>query len=62
MQRGKSRKNPRVLLIASTGVANININGATVHTGLSINAGGKMYPLNDCQETTLRNRLSEWEI
>ena len=62
VQKGKSRKNPRILLIASTGAANININGATVHTGLSINVGGKMYPLNDGQQTTLRNRLSEQGI
>ena len=40
---GELRK-PRILLLAPTGVVVININGTTVHSGLRINVGGKLYP------------------
>ena len=39
--------NSRNLLVALTGVAAINKFSTTVHSGLSINVGVKMYPLND---------------
>ena len=50
---------PRILLLAPTGVAAININGATTHLGLGINIQNKLYPLNDQQRAALRNKLSE---
>ena len=50
---------PRILLFAPIGVAAININGTTIHSGLGINVGSKLYPLNDQQRAALRNKLSE---
>ena len=50
---------PRILLLAPTGVAAININGATIHSGLGINVQNKLYPLNDQQRAALSNKLSE---
>ena len=44
---------PRILLLAPSGVAAINISGTT------INVGSKLYPLNDQQRAALRNKLSE---
>ena len=58
MCKGGNLEKPRILLPAPTGVASININGTTIHTGLGI-VGGKRYPLNDRQKAVLRNRLSE---
>ena len=42
-----------------TGVAAIDINGTTIHSGLGINVGGKLYPLSEQHRTALRNKLSE---
>ena len=50
---------PRKLLFCLTGVAAININGATIHSDLGINVGSKLYPLNDQQRAALRNKLLE---
>ena len=50
---------PRILLLAPTGVAAININGTAIHSGLGIKVGSKLYPLRDCQHAALRNKLSE---
>ena len=50
---------PRILILAPTGVAAINIDGTTIHTALRINIGHKLYPLNDRQRGILRNNLSE---
>ena len=50
---------PRILLLAPTGVAAININGTTIHSGLGINVGGKLYPLSEQHRAALRNKLSE---
>ena len=50
---------PRILLFAPIGVAAININGTTIHSGLGINVGSKLYPLNDQQRASLRNKLLE---
>ena len=47
---------PRVLLLAPTDVASININGNTVHSGLHIPCRGKILPLNDANKTELRNK------
>ena len=40
---------PRILILAPTGVAAININGTTVYTALGMNVVHKLYPLNDRQ-------------
>ena len=57
--KGGHAHKPRILLLAPTGVAAININGIAIHSGLGINAGSKLYPLNDQQGAALRNKLSE---
>ena len=57
--KGGDANKPRILLPAPTGVAAININGTTIHSGLGINVGSKLYPLNDQQRAALRNKLSE---
>ena len=57
--KGGDADKPRILLLALTGVAAININGTTIHSGLGINVGSKLYPLNDQQHVVLRNKLSE---
>ena len=59
--RGDPSK-PRVLLLAPTGVAAINIDGTTIHSGLGINCNGKFYPLKDKQKTILCNKLSEVQL
>ena len=50
---------PRILLLAPTGLAAININGTTIHSGLGIHVRRKLYPLNGQQHVALRNKLSE---
>ena len=41
MYKGGNSKKPKTLLFAPTGVAAININGTTTHSGLEINVGSK---------------------
>ena len=53
---------PRVLILAPNGVAAININGTTVHSGLGIWIGKGFFPLNDKQRGILRNKLSEVKL
>ena len=50
------------MLLAPTRVAAININGTTIHSGLRINVGGKLYPLSEQHRTALRNKLSELRL
>ena len=50
---------PRILLLAPIRVAAINISGTTIHSGLGINVGSKLYPLNDQQRAALEKKLSE---
>ena len=50
---------PRILLLARTGVATINIDGTTIHIALGITVGSKLYPLNDRQRGILKNKLPE---
>ena len=59
MYKGGNQEKPRILLLAPTGVAAVNIDGTAIHTALGINVGGKLYPLNDCQRGILRNKLAE---
>ena len=60
--KGGNADKPRILLHAPTGVAAININGTTIHSGLGINVGSKLYQLNDQQRAALRNKLSEVKL
>ena len=56
---------PRVLILAPTGVAAINVNGNTIHSGLGIPVGNfrKSIPkLNDKKRSTLRRQLSEVKV
>ena len=53
---------PIILLLAPSGVAAININGTMIHSGLEINVGSKLYPLNDQQRAALRNKHSEFRL
>ena len=52
--KGSNVDKPRILLLAPTGVAAININGTTIHSGLGIDVGNEFYPLNDHQCAALR--------
>ena len=55
----------KVLLLAPTGVAAINIDGTTIHSALGIPVGhfGKNLPkLNDKKRTALRNNLCETRV
>ena len=57
-----SSDNPKVLLLAPTGVAAINIDGTTIRTGLGIPVGyfGKNLPrLTYKMRSSLRNKLCE---
>ena len=56
---GGELEKPRILLLASTGVSAINVNDTTIHLGLGINVGGKLYPLSEQHCAVLRNKLSE---
>ena len=58
MKRGGNPERTRIFVLLPTGVAAVNISGTTVHSGLGINVGSKMFPLNDRQYASLRNRLS----
>ena len=58
----KNSDKPKVLLLAPTGVAAINIEGMTIHSGLGIPIGhhGKHVPrLGDKMRSKLRSKLSE---
>ena len=49
-------------MLAPTGVAAINIDGTTIHSGLNIPCHGKLFPLNDKNRALLRNRYSEVQL
>ena len=56
---------PKVLLMAPTGVAAINIDGTTIHTALNIpigNFGKNLPPLNSQMKSRLRNKLSDLKV
>ena len=57
--KGGELEKPKIWLLAPNRVAPININGATIHSGLGINVGGKLYPLSEQHRAALRNKLSE---
>ena len=47
----------RVLVLTPTGVAAINIDGTTIHSGLDIPCKGKLFPLNDKNRALLRKQV-----
>ena len=49
----------KILVLAPTGVAAVSISSTTIHSGLGKTFGRKMFPLNDRQRTSLRNKPSE---
>ena len=58
LRKSSDPNKPRVLLLAPTGVAAVNINGSTIHSGLGIH--GKVYaPLSDRSRASLSNKLCE---
>ena len=57
--KGGHPEKPRILLLAPTGVAAINIDGTAIHTALGITVGSKLYPFNDRQRGILQNKLAE---
>ena len=61
LRKGTNPDKQRVMLLAPTGVAAVNINGTTIHSGLGIY--GKLYtPLSDQMRASLRNKLEEVAI
>ena len=63
--RNSELEKAKVLLLAPTGVAAINMGGTTINTGLNIPVGcfGKhLPPLSDKMRSMLRNRLSEVKV
>ena len=58
MYKGGEPSKERILILAPTGVAAINVNGTTIHTGLKIPTRGKLFPLSDKAKTSLRLKLS----
>lgn len=48
---------PRVIKLAPTGIAAINIDGTTIHTGLSLRPTGTYMSMSDKQRTFVRNKL-----
>ena len=55
MYKSGAPEKGRILLLALTGVAAVHINETTIHCGLQINIGGKIFPLDDRQRAILRN-------
>ena len=57
--KGGDPEKPRILILAPTEMAVINVDETTIHTSLGINVEHKLYLLNDRQRGILRNNLSE---
>ena len=57
-----SPKKPRVLILAPTGVAGINLNGTTVYSALGLPCGGKLFPSDSNTLASLRNKYAEAEV
>ena len=51
-----------VLLLGTSGISAVNINGITVHSGLGITSHGKYDKLGNKQKGHLRNMLSELKV
>ena len=57
-----SPKKPRVLILAPTGVAGINLNGTTVYSALGLPCRGKLFPSDSNTLASLRNKYPEVEV
>ena len=62
MHKGGNPENARIIVLAPTGIAAVNISGTTVRSGLGISVGSKMFLLNDRQRASFRYKLSEVRI
>ena len=62
LYHGTNPEKPRVLLLAPTGVASININGTTLHSAFGLPCEGSFYPLNNKTLDSLRTKLSEVQL
>ena len=62
MYNGGDPDKPRVMSLAPTDVAVVNMDGTTIHSGLGINCKGQFFPLNDKQKASLRNKISEVKL
>ena len=58
----KDPEKPRVLLLGPTEISAVNIGWRTIHSGLGIKPGTKLYGLSDKSKAALRNRLSEVKL
>jgi len=47
MYRGGEPDKKRILVLSPTGVATVNVDGTTIHTGLGIQTRGKYFPLTE---------------
>ena len=62
LYQNRTQDKPIFLVLASIGVAAININVTTIHSGLNIPCRGKSMPLSDKNRAKLRNKYSEVQI
>ena len=62
LHKGGDPEKPRVLKLAPTGIAAINIEGTTIHSGLGIFSNRECLPLSDKMRSALRNKLSEVNV
>ena len=62
LYHGSNPEKPRVLLLAPTGVASININGTTLHSAFGLPCEGPFYPLNHRTLDSSRKKLSEVKL
>ena len=62
MYNGGDLDKPRNVIVAPTGVAAVNIDSTTIHSGLGINCKEQFYPLNDYQKASLQNKISEVKL
>ena len=57
--KGGELEKPRVLLLAPTRVAAINLNEITIHSSLGINVGGNLYSLSQKHRAAWRKKISK---
>ena len=55
----KTQRNLEIFLLGPTGISAVNIGATTIHSGLGIKPGIKLFGLNDKSKSALRNKLSE---
>ena len=60
--KSRNPDKPRILLLARTGIAGINIGDSTIHTALGIGIGSKLVPLSNKKKVKLCEKFSEIEL